>query len=113
MSALEVDHQTSTIGLSAAKAAAGKTPFYRKLYVQVLVAVTLGAILGYAYPDLSVYLKPFGAAFVRAIKVVVPPIIFTTIVVGIAKMGDIRRVLNVGVKPIISFEAATTLLRSG
>ena len=91
MSALEVDHQTSTIGLSAAKAAAGKTPFYRKLYVQVLVAVALGALLGYAYPDLSIYLKPFGDAFVRAIKVVVTPIIFTTIVVGIAKMGDIRR----------------------
>ena len=65
MSALEVDHQTSTIGLSS-KAAAGKTPFYRKLYVQVLVAVGLGALLGYAYPDLSSYLKPFGDAFERA-----------------------------------------------
>src|SRR3984885_9760620 len=109
MSALEVDHQASTIGLSAAKAAAGKTPFYRKLYVQVLVAVTLGAILGYAYPDMSVYLKPFGDAFVRAIKVVVTPIIFTTIVVGIAKMGDIRRVANVGIKALIYFEVASTL----
>ena len=109
MSALEVDHQTSTIGLSAAKAAAGKTPFYRKLYVQVLVAVALGALLGYAYPDLSIYLKPFGDAFVRAIKVVVTPIIFTTIVVGIAKMGDIRRVANVGFKALIYFKVASTL----
>jgi aerobic C4-dicarboxylate transport protein len=112
MSALEVDHQTSeiaTIGFSAAKAASRKTPLYRKLYVQVLVAVALGAILGYAYPDLSVYLKPFGDAFVRAIKVVVTPIIFTTIVVGIAKMGDIRRVANVGVKALIYFEVASTL----
>src|ERR1700744_1523776 len=108
MSALEVD-QTSTIGLSAAKAAAGKTPFYRKLYVQVLMAVGLGALLGYAYPDLASYLKPFGDAFVRAIKVVVTPIIFTTIVVGIAKMGDIRRVANVGVKALIYFEVASTI----
>jgi aerobic C4-dicarboxylate transport protein len=112
MSALEVDRQTSDIapiGLSAAKAAAGKMPFYRKLYVQVLVAVALGALLGYAFPDLSSYLKPFGDAFVRAIKVVVTPIIFTTIVVGIAKMGDIRRVANVGVKALIYFEVASTL----
>src|ERR1700726_1956182 len=112
MSALEVDGQTSDIapiGLSAAKAASRKTRFYRKLYVQVLVAVALGALLGYAFPDLSSYLKPFGDAFVRAIKVVVTPIIFTTIVVGIAKMGDIRRVANVGVKALIYFEVASTL----
>ncbi len=88
---------------------AGKTPLYRKLYVQVLIAVVLGAILGYAYPDLSSALKPIGDAFVRAIKVMVTPIIFTTIVVGIAKMGDIRRVANVGVKALIYFEVASTL----
>ncbi|HET6839997.1 MAG TPA: C4-dicarboxylate transporter DctA [Bradyrhizobium sp.] len=88
---------------------AGKTPLYRKLYVQVLIAVVLGAILGYADPDLSNALKPVGDAFVRAIKVMVTPIIFTTIVVGIAKMGDIRRVANVGVKALIYFEVASTL----
>ena len=107
MSALEVD-QTSdiaNIGLPA-KAA---TPLYRKLYVQVLIAVALGALIGYVYPDFSAYLKPFGDAFVRAIKVVVTPIIFTTIVVGIAKMGDIRRVANVGVKALVYFEVASTL----
>ena len=112
MSALEVDHQASEIAkhrLPAATAAAGKTRFYRKLYVQVLIAVALGAILGYAYPDLAAYLKPFSDGFVRAIKVVVTPIIFTTIVVGIAKMGDIRRVANVGVKALVYFEVASTL----
>src|ERR1700744_254142 len=108
MSALEVD-QTSTIGLSAAKAAAGKTPFYRKLYVQVLMAVGLGALLGYAYPDQSTYLKPFGDAFIRAIKVEVTPIVFTTIVVGIARMGDIRPVANFGFKALFYFEIASTL----
>src|ERR1700716_1198253 len=112
MSALDMHNPTSEIAMTrtpAAKSAAEKTPFYRKLYVQVLIAVALGAILGYRYPDLSIYLKPYGDAFIKAIKVVVAPIIFTTIVVGIAKMGDIRRVANVGVKALIYFEVASTL----
>jgi aerobic C4-dicarboxylate transport protein len=112
MSALEMNHQSS--GRAAPRPMAAtimsrKTPLYRKLYVQVLVAVALGAGLGYAYPDLSVHLKPYGDAFIRAIKVVVAPIIFTTIAVGIAKIGNIRRVANVGVKALIYFEVASTL----
>src|SRR3979409_2126684 len=112
MSALDMNNPTAEIAMTrtlAAKAAVDKTPFYRKLYVQVLVAVALGALLGHLYPDLSVHLKPYGDAFIKAIKVVVAPIIFTTIVVGIAKMGDIRRVANVGVKALIYFEVASTL----
>ena len=110
MSALEVDHETSDIAnlRSAARAASRKIPFYRKLYVQVLFAVALGAIFGYAYPDQSTYLKPFGDAFIRAIKVVVTPIVFTTIVVGIARMGDIRRVADVGVKALVYFEIVSS-----
>ena len=112
MSALDMNNPTSEIAMTrtrTTKAAGEKTPLYRKLYVQVLVAVALGAMLGHLYPDLSVYLKPYGDAFIKAIKVVVAPIIFTTIVVGIAKMGDIRRVANVGVKALIYFEVASTL----
>ena len=112
MSALEINHQSSKIAvteLPTAAARTGKTPLYRKLYVQVLIAVALGAIIGYLDPDLSIALKPYGDAFVRAIKVVVAPIIFTTIAVGIAKMGDIRHVANVGVKALIYFEVASTL----
>jgi aerobic C4-dicarboxylate transport protein len=112
MSALEINHQSSEIAvaaLPAARAKAAKRPFYRKLYVQVLIAVALGAIIGYADPSLSLSLKPYGDAFVRAIRVVVAPIIFTTIAVGIAKMGDIRHVAKVGVKALIYFEVASTL----
>jgi aerobic C4-dicarboxylate transport protein len=112
MSAIEANGATSEIAVSRTlviKSAAEKTPFYRKLYLQVLIAVALGATLGYVYPEFSTSLKPYGDAFVRAIKVVVAPIIFTTIVVGIAKMGDIRRVANVGVKALIYFEIASTL----
>ncbi len=93
----------------AAKKAAVKRPFYRKLYVQVLIAVALGAALGHYYPSFAVPLKPYGDAFIRAITVVVAPIIFTTIVVGIAKMGDIRRVATVGLKALIYFEVASTI----
>jgi aerobic C4-dicarboxylate transport protein len=112
MSAIEANSAASKISMTptlVAKSAAARTPFYRKLYVQVLIAVALGATLGYLYPEFSTSLKPYGDAFVRAIKVVVAPIIFTTIVVGIAKMGDIRRVANVGVKALIYFEVASTL----
>jgi aerobic C4-dicarboxylate transport protein len=112
MSAFEVDHQSPEMvvpGLASAKILSASVPFYRKLYVQVLVAVALGAVLGYAFPDFSVRLKPFGDAFIKAIKVVVGPIIFTTIVLGIAKMRDIRHVANVGVKALIYFEVASTL----
>jgi aerobic C4-dicarboxylate transport protein len=112
MSALEINHQSSEIAVAAlptARAKAGKRPFYRKLYVQVLIAVALGAVIGYADPSLSLSLKPYGDAFVRAIRVVVAPIIFTTIAVGIAKMGDIRHVAKVGVKALIYFEVASTL----
>jgi Na+/H+-dicarboxylate symporter len=111
MSAFEVDRQSPGIAVPGvnAKIPSVSVPFYRKLYLQVLVAVALGAALGYAMPDFSVYLKPFGDAFIKAIKVVVAPIIFTTIALGIAKMRDIRHVANVGVKALIYFEVASTL----
>ena len=81
----------------------------RKLYVQVLLAVVAGALAGYFHPSLAVGLKPFGDAFVKAIKVVVTPIIFTTVVVGIATMADIGRIARVGLKALVYFEAISTL----
>ncbi len=65
----------------------------KKLYVQVLIAVALGALLGAVYPSLAVDMKPFSDGFITLIRAVVPPIIFATVAVGIAKMGDIRRFL--------------------
>jgi Na+/H+-dicarboxylate symporter len=112
MTAFEIDRPSSEVAArhpARSKIAAASVPFYRKLYVQVLGAVALGAALGYAVPDVSINLKPFGDAFVKAIKVVVCPIIFTTIALGIAKMRDIRHVANVGTKSLIYFEAASTL----
>src|SRR2546422_11223972 len=77
---------------------------FGKLYVQVLIGVALGILLGYAEPAFAASLKPFGDAFIKAIKVIITPIIFTTIVVGIATMGDMRRIAGVGIKALIYFE---------
>jgi aerobic C4-dicarboxylate transport protein len=80
-----------------------------RLYVQVLIGVAIGIALGYAAPQLAISLKPFGDAFIKAIKLMVGPIVFVTVVVGIATMGDIRRVASVGLKAIIYFEIVSTL----
>jgi aerobic C4-dicarboxylate transport protein len=81
----------------------------RKLYVQVLLAVIAGAILGALYPHVAVGLKPLGDGFVKAIRVVVTPVIFTTVVVGLATMADIGRIARVGLKALLYFEAMSTL----
>jgi aerobic C4-dicarboxylate transport protein len=80
-----------------------------RLYVQVLIGIAIGIALGYAEPQLAILLKPFGDAFIKAIKLMVAPIVFVTVVVGIATMGDIRRVASVGLKAIIYFEIVSTL----
>ena len=102
MSAISID--TSVAAPRPARGA-----FCRKLYVQVLAAVAVGVLLGAWNPSLGVDLKPWGDVFIKAIKVVVVPIIFTTIVLGIAKMGDMRRVAKVGLRSLIYFEAASTI----
>ncbi|HZB91309.1 MAG TPA: C4-dicarboxylate transporter DctA [Stellaceae bacterium] len=87
----------------------GPKPFWQKLYLQVLAAVILGAALGYLDPHLGVALKPLADAFIKAIRVLVLPIIFATVVVGIATIGDLRQVARIGVKSLIYFEVVSTL----
>src|SRR5271156_90172 len=92
--------------------APGKTPhrpLLRRLYVQVLIAIAAGILLGHFYPSLGVKMKPFSDGFITLIRAVVPPIIFATVAVGIAKMGDMRRVGVVGLRAIIYFEVVSTL----
>src|ERR1051325_5646193 len=81
----------------------------KKLYVQVLVAIPLGLLLGVVRPGLAVDMKPFSDAFITLIRAVVPPIVFATVAVGIAKMGDMRRVGAVGVRALIYFEVVSTI----
>lgn len=86
-----------------------KRPFYQRLYFQVLCGISLGIFLGHFYPETATTLKPLGDAFIRLIKMMVAPIIFCTIVVGIAKMGNMREVGRVGLKALVYFEVVSTI----
>jgi aerobic C4-dicarboxylate transport protein len=79
------------------------------LYIQVLVGIVLGGLLGYMAPEWGVKLKPLGDAFVSMVKMLIGPIIFSTVVVGLAGMGDLKKVGRVGAKALIYFEIVTTL----
>src|SRR5262249_1703741 len=82
---------------------------FGKLYIQLLIAIALAVVLGYVEPEIATALKPLGDAFIKAIRMMVAPIVFTTVVVGIATMGNIRRVASVGIKALIYFEIVSTL----
>lgn len=87
---------------------APRRAWYRLLYVQVLIAVVLGILLGHFYPTLGAAMKPLGDNFLKLIKLMVAPLIFCTVVHGIASMRDIKAVGRVGVKSLIYFEVITT-----
>src|ERR1700730_12382760 len=82
---------------------------YKNLYAQVLAAIVVGVALGYFYPALGAQMKPLGDGFIKLIKMMIAPIIFTTVVVGIAKMGDMKAVGRVGLKALVYFELVSTL----
>ena len=83
--------------------------FFKKLYVQVLIAIVIGIALGRFYPNIAVELKPLGDGFIRLIKMMIAPIIFCTIVTGIAGMQNTKKVGRVGLKAILYFEVVTTI----
>lgn len=91
-----------------AAAATPRSPL-RKLYVQVLIAIGIGILLGHFYPSLAVDMKPLSDGFITLIRSVVPLIIFATVAAGIAKMGDMRRVGLVGLRALIYFEVVSTI----
>lgn len=84
-------------------------PLYAQLYFQVLVAILAGALLGHWRPDLGVAMKPIGDAFISLVKLIVVPVIFVTVVHGVASMGDLKKTGRVGLKALIYFEVVTTL----
>jgi aerobic C4-dicarboxylate transport protein len=85
-----------------------KKPFYTHLYVQVLTAIALGVLLGHTYPELGTQMKPLGDGFIKLIKMIIAPIIFLTVVHGIASMTNLKAVGSVGIKALIYFEVVTT-----
>ncbi|ULQ58445.1 dicarboxylate/amino acid:cation symporter [Flavihumibacter rivuli] len=95
---------------SISNSVAGKRlPFYRVLYVQVLVAIAIGVALGYFYPSLGEQMKPLGDGFIALIKMIIAPVIFLTVSVGIASMNDLNKVGRVAGKSMIYFLVFSTL----
>ncbi|MCU1716847.1 dicarboxylate/amino acid:cation symporter [Pseudomonas sp. 5P_3.1_Bac2] len=86
-----------------------RKPFYKILYVQVLTAIAIGILLGHFYPETAVTLKPLGDGFVKLIKMVIAPIIFCTVVSGIAGMQDMKAVGKTGGYALMYFEIVSTL----
>lgn len=86
-----------------------KTPFYKSLYIQVLFAVLVGVVLGHFYPSVGESMKPLGDGFIKLIKMIIAPIIFCTVVVGIAGMEDMKRVGKTGGFALLYFEVVSTL----
>ncbi|WP_313171653.1 dicarboxylate/amino acid:cation symporter [Massilia oculi] len=85
-----------------------KKPFYKVLYVQVLIAIVLGVLLGVFYPELGTAMKPLGDGFIKLIKMIIAPVIFCTVVAGIAGMQDMKKIGRVGGKALIYFEVVST-----
>ena len=86
-----------------------RRPWYTILYVQVLLAIAAGILIGYYFSDLGVALKPLGAGFISLIKMMIGPVIFCTVVHGIGSMRDLKKVGRVGVKTLFYFEAVSTV----
>src|SRR5438552_15009164 len=86
-----------------------KKPFYRSLYVQVLTAIIIGVLLGHFYPTVAEAMRPLGDGFVKLIKMIIAPIIFCTVVIGIAGMESMKTVGKTGGLALIYFEVVSTI----
>jgi aerobic C4-dicarboxylate transport protein len=80
-----------------------RLPFYRQLYVQVLAAIFMGALLGHLYPDIGSALKPLGDGFIKLVKMIIAPVIFLTVATGISGMRDLSAVGSVAGKAFAYF----------
>lgn len=97
--------------IAAAPPAPGSRPWYKLLYIQVLFAILLGIIVGWGWPSLATsdWMKALGDGFVKLIKMVIAPVIFCTVVSGIAHIQDAKKVGRVGIKALVYFEIVSTL----
>jgi aerobic C4-dicarboxylate transport protein len=86
-----------------------RQPYYKSLYVQVLAGIVLGVIVGIVWPERGAAMRPLGDGFIKLIRMLIAPIIFTTITVGIAQMGHMKDVGRIGLRALIYFELVSTL----
>jgi aerobic C4-dicarboxylate transport protein len=84
-------------------------PLYKSLYLQVITAIVIGVLLGHFYPETGAAMKPLGDGFIKLIKMIIAPIIFCTVVVGIAGMEDMKKVGKTGGLALLYFEVVSTL----
>jgi aerobic C4-dicarboxylate transport protein len=84
-------------------------PFYRSLHVQVLAAIVLAVVFGIVNPQQAEAMKPLGDGFIKLIRMIIAPIIFCTVVVGIGNVGDMKKLGRIGVKALLYFEVVTTV----
>ena len=83
--------------------------FYHSLYFQVITAIVIGILLGHFYPELGAKMKPLGDGFIKLIKMIIAPIIFCTVVVGIAGMENMKAVGKTGGLALLYFEIVSTI----
>src|SRR4026209_2009301 len=81
----------------------------KSLYVQVLIGIPAGVILGFVAPERGAAMRPLGDGFIKVVKMLIAPIVFSTVVVGIAHMGAMKEVGRIGLRALIYFEAVSTL----
>ena len=86
-----------------------RKPFYRILYLQVIAAIFAGVLLGHFLPVDGIAMKPLGDAFIKLVRMIISPVIFCTVVTGIASMHDMRKVGRVGGKALLYFEIVSTV----
>jgi aerobic C4-dicarboxylate transport protein len=84
-------------------------PWYTTLYIQVLIAIAVGVALGHFFPDAGKAMKPLGDGFIALIRMMIAPLIFCTVVHGIASMSDLKKVGRIGIKTLLYFEVVSTL----
>jgi len=87
----------------------GRRPLYQSLYFQVIAAIVIGVLVGHFYPAIGESMKPLGDGFIKLIKMIVAPIIFCTVVLGIAGMDDMKKVGKTGAYALIYFEIISTI----
>ncbi|MEW2399314.1 C4-dicarboxylate transporter DctA [Streptomyces sp. NPDC046862] len=92
---------------AAGDSAVRKKPWYRQLYVQVLVAIVIGIVLGWRWPDLATSMEPIGTTFITAMKMLIGPIVFLTIIGGVAGVADLKKVGRTGIKALTYFQLGT------
>src|SRR6201989_2828231 len=86
-----------------------KRPLYANLYVQVLTGIAIGIVFGFIAPERGAAMRPLGDGFIKLVKMLIAPIVFSTVVVGIAHMGAMKEVGRIGIRALIYFETVSTL----